>query len=78
MTNDDRLFAYRLQLFAHAERTSVAEACRVFSVHRSTYYAWKKRVERHGKIRLSGDKTPANGARGEGGTRSPAISGTAG
>ena len=48
MTNDDRLLGYRLQLFALAERTSVAEACRTFGVHRSTYYAWKRRVERHG------------------------------
>lgn len=48
MTNDDRLFGYRLQLFAYAERSSVAEACRVFRVHRSTYYSWKRRVERHG------------------------------
>ncbi len=48
MTNDDRLLGYRLQLFDLAERTSVSEACRTFNVHRSTYYAWKKRVERHG------------------------------
>jgi transposase len=48
MTNDDRLFGYRLQLFDYAARTSVSEACRVFGVHRSTYYAWKRRVERHG------------------------------
>ena len=48
MTNDDRLLGYRLQLFALADRTSVAEACRTFGVHRSTYYAWRRRVERHG------------------------------
>jgi len=48
MTNDDRLFGYRLQLFDYAARTSVTEACRTFGVHRSTYYAWKRRVERHG------------------------------
>jgi transposase InsO family protein len=48
MTHDDALFGYRLQLFALAERTSVAEACRAFGVHRSTYYAWRKKVERHG------------------------------
>ena len=48
MTNDDRLLGYRLQLFALAERTSVAEACRTFGVHRSTYYVWRRRVERHG------------------------------
>jgi transposase InsO family protein len=48
MTNDDRLFGYRLQLFDYAARTSVAEACRVFGVHRSTYYVWRRRIERHG------------------------------
>jgi transposase InsO family protein len=47
MTNDDRLFGYRLQLFDYAARTSVAEACRVFGVHRSTYYVWRRRIERH-------------------------------
>jgi transposase len=26
----------------------VAEACRVFGIHRSTYYSWRSRVERHG------------------------------
>jgi transposase len=45
---DDVLFGYRLQIFALAERTSVAEACRVFGIHRSTYYSWRSRVERHG------------------------------
>jgi transposase InsO family protein len=48
VTNDDRLFGYRLQLFDLARRTSVSEACRTFGVHPSTYYAWKRRVERHG------------------------------
>ena len=48
MSQDDVLFGYRLQLFDHAERTSVSEACRVFGVHRSTYYRWKAQVDRHG------------------------------
>jgi transposase len=48
MTNDDRLLGYRLQLFDYAARTTVAEACRTFGVHRSTYYGWKRRIERHG------------------------------
>ena len=48
MSQDDVLFGYRLQLFDLAARTSVSEACRVFGVHRSTYYVWKRRVERHG------------------------------
>jgi transposase InsO family protein len=48
MTQDDVLFGYRLQLFALAARTTVSHACRTFGVHRSTYYAWKRRVDRHG------------------------------
>jgi transposase InsO family protein len=48
MTQDDVLFGYRLQLFALAGRTSVSHACRIFGVHRSTYYAWKRQVDRHG------------------------------
>lgn len=48
MTKDDVLFGYRLQLFAEAQRTNVSAACRTFGVHRSTYYAWKRQVDRHG------------------------------
>ena len=48
MTKDDVLFGYRLQLFDLVGRTSVSHACRVFGVHRSTYYAWKRQVDRHG------------------------------
>jgi transposase len=48
MTKDDVLFGYRQQLFAEAARTSVSEACRRFGVHRSTYYVWKRQVDRHG------------------------------
>src|SRR5881275_1339537 len=48
MTQDDVLFGYRQQLFAEAARTNVTEACRLFGIHRSTYYVWKRRVERHG------------------------------
>jgi transposase len=48
VSQDDVLCGYRWQLFDFAARTSVSEACRVFGVHRSTYYVWKRRVERHG------------------------------
>jgi transposase len=48
MTKDDVLFGYRQQLFAEAARTNVTAACRTFGVHRSTYYAWKRQVDRHG------------------------------
>jgi len=48
MTQDDVLFGYRLQLFDLAARTTASHACRVFGVHRSTYYRWKAMVERSG------------------------------
>lgn len=49
MTKDDVLFGYRQQLFAEAARIgNVSEACRRFGVHRSTYYVWKRQVDRHG------------------------------
>jgi transposase len=48
VTNHDVLYGYRLQLFDLAARTMVANACRVFGVHRSTYYAWKQQVDRSG------------------------------
>jgi transposase InsO family protein len=48
MTQDDVLFGYRLQLFDLAARTTVTNACRVFGVHRSTYYRWKVQVDRQG------------------------------
>jgi transposase InsO family protein len=48
MTQDDVLFGYRLQLFDLAARTTVSNACRVFGVHRSTYYRWKAQVDRSG------------------------------
>ncbi|HEX6455114.1 MAG TPA: helix-turn-helix domain-containing protein [Solirubrobacterales bacterium] len=48
MTKDDVLFGYRQAFFAEAARTNVAAACRRFGVHRSTCYAWKRAVGRHG------------------------------
>jgi transposase len=35
-------------VFDLAVRTSVVHACGVFGVHRSTFYAWKRHVDRHG------------------------------
>ena len=48
MSQDDVLFGYRLQLFDLAGRIGVSAACRSFGIHRSTYYAWRAKVERHG------------------------------
>jgi len=49
MTEDDVLFGYRLRLFTLAEELgSVSAACRQMGVARSTYYVWKRKLERYG------------------------------
>jgi transposase len=46
--DSDVLFGFRLRLFDRARQTSVSEACRVFGIHRSTYYRWRGPVLRSG------------------------------
>ncbi len=49
MTVDDALFRFRVRVFALAdEMGSVRGACRAMGVHPSTFYRWKKDVERYG------------------------------
>jgi transposase InsO family protein len=48
VTHDDVLFGFRLRVMEHAAEHGVSAACRTFGVHRSTYYVWKRRAERHG------------------------------
>jgi transposase InsO family protein len=49
MTEDDVLFGFRLRVFTLAEELgNVSEACRQMGIARSTYYAWKPRLERYG------------------------------
>jgi transposase InsO family protein len=49
VTHDDVLFGFRLRLFTLAEELgNVSEACRQMGVARSTYYAWKPKLERYG------------------------------
>jgi len=49
MTEDDVLFGFRLRLLTLAEELgNVSEACRAMGVARSTYYAWKPKLERYG------------------------------
>jgi transposase InsO family protein len=49
MSEDDVLFGFRLRLFTLAQELgNIAEACRAMGVARSTYYAWKPRLERYG------------------------------
>ena len=42
------LFGYRLRLFSLAQEIGVRPACRAMGVHHSTYYRWKRRVDRWG------------------------------
>jgi transposase InsO family protein len=49
VVDSDVLFSFRLRLLDVArERANVSEACRIFGIHRSTYYRWKGMVERSG------------------------------
>jgi transposase InsO family protein len=49
LTQDDVLYRFRLRVLAAArELGSVSAACRLFGVHRSSYYRWKSRCERYG------------------------------
>jgi hypothetical protein len=48
VTDHDVLYGYRLALFELAAETMVSHACRVFGVQRLTFFACKRRVERHG------------------------------
>ena len=49
MTHDDVLHRFRLRLFALAEELgNVRAACRMMGVHPSTYYRWRKPVQRWG------------------------------
>ncbi|MPZ22005.1 MAG: helix-turn-helix domain-containing protein [Dehalococcoidia bacterium] len=48
MSDDDVLHRFRVALFAHAGQVGVAQACREFGVHRSTYYRWRQKVQQWG------------------------------
>jgi transposase InsO family protein len=49
MTEHDVLAGYRLRLFTLADELgNVSAACRAMGVDRSTYYRWKRRVDRWG------------------------------
>ncbi len=59
MTQDDLLYRFRLRVFAMAaELGNVRAACRAMGIHPSTYYRWKRQLDRHG---------PRSCARGNGG-----------
>jgi transposase len=49
MTQDDLLYRFRLRTFAMAaELGNVRAACRAMGIHPSTYYRWKRQLDRHG------------------------------
>jgi transposase InsO family protein len=49
VTQDDLLYRFRLRVFAiAAELGNVRAACRAMGTHPSTYYRWKRQLERHG------------------------------
>jgi transposase len=49
VTEHDALVGYRLRLFSLADELgSVSQACRMMGVHRSTYYRWKRQLDRWG------------------------------
>ena len=48
MSDDDVLFGYRVRLFTLAAEIGVRAACRAMGVHHSTYYRWKRQVDRWG------------------------------
>jgi hypothetical protein len=48
VSDDDVLFGYRLRLFTLAAEIGVRRACRAMGVHHSTYYRYKRQVDRWG------------------------------
>ena len=48
MSHDDVLFGYRPRLFTLAAEIGVRAACRAMGVHHSTYYRWRRQVDRWG------------------------------
>jgi transposase InsO family protein len=48
VSHDDVLVGYRRRLFTLAQEIGVRPACRAMGVHHSTYYRWKRQVDRWG------------------------------
>lgn len=49
MTQEDVLYRFRLRTMALAEELgNISAACRIMGIHRSTYYRWRKKVDRYG------------------------------
>ena len=55
MTQDDLLYRFRLRTFAvAAELGNVRAACRAMGIHPSTFYRWKRQLERVGCVNARG------------------------
>ena len=53
MTNDDALFRFRLRVIALAQELgNVRAACRIFGIHHSTYYRWRRQMVRYGTTEM--------------------------
>ncbi len=49
VTQDDLLYRFRLRTFAVAQELgNVRAACRAMGIHPSTYYRWKRQLDRYG------------------------------
>jgi transposase-like protein len=49
VTQDDLLYRFRLRVFAiAAELGNARAACRAMGIHPSTYYRWKRQLDRYG------------------------------
>jgi transposase-like protein len=49
VTQDDLLYRFRLRVFVMAgELGNVRAACRAMGIHPSTYYRWKRQLDRYG------------------------------
>lgn len=49
VTEDDVLFGFRVRCLTLAEELgNVSAACRAMGIERSTYYRWKRKVDRWG------------------------------
>jgi hypothetical protein len=46
VTEHDALVGYRRRLFTLAGEIGVRPACRAMGVHHSTYYRWKRAIDR--------------------------------
>ena len=78
MTEDDVLFGFRARCLTLAEELgNVAAACRAMGIERSTFYRWKRKVDRWGlealRVRERGRSPPPRRAPRARGTRSQRV-----